>query len=46
MLEGSLDKELQEKWSWDRTWPTAQEAGFADYPEVEMKTLMGGEARL
>lgn len=45
MLDRSLEENLRAKWAWDREWPTAVEAGFADWPAVEMKTLTG-EARL
>ncbi len=43
MLDGTLEKELSEKWAWDRVWPDP--AAFADYPRTEMRELTG-EARL
>lgn len=43
MLDGELEKDLAEKWSWDREWPDP--AAFADWPRHEMRELTG-EARL
>lgn len=43
MIEGELEDQLAEKWSWDREWP--HPSGFADYPRFEMKDLMDNSAQ-
>ena len=44
MLEGALEGELKEKWSWDRKRPGPE--SNPDYPRYEMKDLLDAKARL
>jgi hypothetical protein len=44
MLEGNLEHELKEKWSWDRERPDPKDN--PDWPRWEMKDLMDVQAKL